>query len=128
MVKLDFSEVILEYGQFVLVNDYSAGYNDTGVWVETPLETNPRKIYGIVLSLAPEDIQLLQQGEQSVAGIALVVNANVKLYFNDNQESTESEYKQSYINHNGMKYRVIGSCLVENNSKQKIYNCLRVQE
>ncbi len=123
MIKLDFSDVVFTYGQFVVVNDYNAGYNDSGVWVEEPID--PRKIYAVVLSLAPEDIQLLQQGEQSVAGIALVCNANVQLYFCDNQSDSQ---KQSYILHNGMKYRVIGSCLVENNSKQKIYTCLRVQE
>lgn len=123
MVKLNFSNVIGRFGQMVLVYDYESSYNDTGIWQEVFVDK--RLVPGIVLLLSVEQLQLLQQGEQSTNGISFIVKKNLELYFNDNQNPEQSG-KQSYISVGGYIYRVIGSHMLENNTQQKIYTALRV--
>lgn len=121
-MKMKFNGVISAFNQYIKIDTYGCGYNDTGVFEETYLGTKYLK--GIVLLLSQEQLQLLQTGETSDSGISVIVRE--PLNFNDNRYPNKNAIaKQDYIEYGGYKYRVIGTGILEFNTNCYTYTAVR---
>lgn len=121
-IPMRFHGTIKAFNQPVLVEHFGVGYNEAGVWQETYL--NNEQVRAIILLLNTEQLQLLQQGEQSDAGINIICNK--ELYFSDNRYPEKNGIqKQSYVYYGGYKYRVVGTSLLEFNTRHYAYTALR---
>lgn len=121
-IKMKFNNVIKAFNQLVRVDTYGSGYNDEGIYTETFLKT--KHIKAIILMLSMEQLQLLQQGESSDAGIGII--SKVPLNFSDNRYANSNIIqKQDYVDYGGYRYRVVGTGIMEFNTNCYCYTALR---
>ena len=121
-IPMKFNPTIKAFNQWVNVDHYGIRYNEAGNYEERHLLSE--RIKAIVLMLSIEQLQLLQQGETSDAGISIITRT--PLYFPDNAyPDSNSIQKQTYIHYAGYTYRVVGTGNTQFNATHYCYTALR---
>lgn len=95
-----------------------------GAWQEGELARRNEDILAIVLSRDIANLEFLQQGNSSNSGITL--HTKNTLYFNDvNNQEAGQETRQSYVDYQGYRFKVVGVAFIQANNSFNTYNCVR---
>ena len=103
------------------------GRREGGRWklVELP----ERTIRAVVLVPDVETLEFISAGDATASAINVMTKA--ELFITDIKNDGNGEYiegKQSFVHHQGYKFRVIGSGFTMGNTVYNSYNCLRYLE
>ena len=102
----------------------SCGAYVYGAWQQGEPVRRAEDISAIVLAMDIATLEFLKQGNSSNSGITL--HTKDTLYFNDvNNTETGQELKQSYVDYQGYRFKVVGTGFMMGNANFNIYNCVR---
>jgi len=91
-----------------------------GQWEEK--ETGQREINAVVLAMPVSKLEFYKEGDASAAGI--ILHTKDTLYFTDINNSGQ-EQRQSYIEYQGYRFRVVGTGFTLGNANFNCYEALR---
>lgn len=123
MLPMNFNDVYttFRYPSPLQVFDTTGTY-EHGKWVEKkPIARKP-PINAVVLALSPAILEFYSHGDASASGIAIHTKAT--LYFTDPLHLT-TENKQSYLDYQEYRYRVIGTGFMQAFTGIHLYHCVR---
>ena len=122
-LPMNFDSVLASF-QFplrVTVLDTMGNYTD-GEWIETEPIERGKPLVAIVLAMPPARLELYKEGESSAAGITL--HTKETLYFTGVNNAGQ-EQRQSYIDYQGYRFRVVGTGFMMGNTNFNIYEAVR---
>ena len=98
-----------------------------GAWQEGELVRREEDISAIVLAMTTASLEFYKEGNSSNSGITL--HTKDTLYFNDvNNTETGQELKQSYVDYQGYRFKVVSTGFMMGNANFNTYNCVRFVE
>lgn len=103
------------------------GRRENGRWMRAELPE--RFIRGVVLTPDVETLKFLSAGDASAGAVNIMTKAELHFTVAGNDGAGECvEGRQSYVFHQGLKFRVVGSGLTAANAGYNSYTCLRYFE
>ncbi len=122
-LPMNFDTVLRTFGTPLPVNvlDTIGSYTD-GEWAESDPATRPTPLPAIVLAMSPARLELYKEGDSSAAGISL--HTKETLFFTDINNAGQ-EQRQSYVEYQGYRFRVVGTGFMLGNTNFNIYEAIR---
>lgn len=122
-LPMNFDTVLRTFGTSlpVMVLDTTGSYAD-GEWAESDPVARPKPLSAIVLAMSPARLEQYKEGDSSAAGISL--HTKETLYFTDINNAGQ-EQRQSYVEYQGYRFRVVGTGFMLGNTNFNIYEAVR---
>lgn len=125
-LPLDFSSVLQTFATPLPVTVFdSIGQRVDGEWQESEPEPRPAPLAAIVLAMNVPTLEFYREGDSSVSGITL--HTTETLYFTDVKDTADDgqERRQSYVEYQGYRFRVVGTGFMLGNTNFNLYHCVR---
>jgi len=121
ILPMNFDAVLAAFQHPALLpcTDTIGSYVD-GQWQEE--DAGNREIKAIVLAMPVAKLEFYKEGDASAAGI--ILHTKNTLYFSD-IDNAGQEQRQSYIEYQGYRFRVVGTGFMLGNSNFNCYEALR---
>lgn len=125
MLPLQFSTPLLSFASRLPVTVFdTVGSYEEGQWIESEPVQREDPLTAIVLAMSVTTLEFYREGSSSAMGITLHTQEN--LYFTDVTSSpTGQELRQSYVEYEGYRFRVVGTGLMRGNAGFNLYHCVR---
>jgi hypothetical protein len=121
LLPMNFDAVLQEFQHPApILRTDTVGSRIDGEWMEE--ETGQRFIDAIVLAMPTGRVQFFKEGDSSAAGI--VLHTRETLYFTD-IDNMGLERRQSYIDYQGYRFRVVGTGFMMGNANFNTYEAVR---
>lgn len=122
-MPMNFSSVLRTFGTPlpVTVLDTTGSYVD-GEWIETDPLPRPKPLAAVVFAMPVDKLEFYKEGDSSAAGITL--HTKETLYFAD-INSAGQERRQSYVEYQGYRFRVVGTGFMLGNTNFNLYEAVR---
>jgi hypothetical protein len=121
-LPFDMDEVLESFSSpgVVQVYERTGAADEQGIWRSAA--GLPRTIDAVVLTMSPQELQILTEGDVSGGGI--VLQTKDTLYF-QTVKTQGTENRQSFVLYQGFTFRVVSTGFQAPNSNFNTYNCVR---
>lgn len=125
VMPMNFDAVLIgfRHPKTLPVFDTSGVYVD-GAWNETEPAPRDKPIRAVVLAMKTVDLDFYKEAYSTDSGISLHTKA--ELYWVDVNNTPQGQQpRQSYVEYQDYRFRVVGSGLMLGNTNFNIYHCVR---